>query len=261
MTKELSQNSSENLLFRRYFECVFFFRIFFKSINIPLIYMADEELNKYGLPGLVVNKLKEQKITKLNPVQKKALKKGVLKGKNLLVCSPTSSGKTLIATFAIANMLDKGTGKAVYIVPLRALASEKYKEYKKFFEKTDYEVALSTGDIDSSSEYLAKYDLIILTVEKLDSLIRHHSSWIKDINLTIIDEIHLMNDVSRGPTLEVLITLLKQLLKNMQLIALSATIGNPDELAEWIGAEVVYDKWRPVKLHKGIYFNGAVEFK
>lgn len=219
------------------------------------------ELVKYKLPGLVVKKLKESNITRLNPSQKKALKKGVLNKKNLLVCAPTGSGKTLIATFAITKMLEEHRGKAVYIVPLKALASEKYKDYKKFFEKTEYKVAVSTGEIDSSSEHLAKYDLIILTVEKMDSLIRHHSSWIKDITSVVIDEVHLMNDSSRGPTLEILITILKQLLKNVQLIALSATIGNPEELAEWLDAELVYDEWRPVKLHKGVYFNREVEFK
>jgi len=222
------------------------------------MYMGDEELISFGLPNLVIERLKEQGINKLNPAQKKALEKGVLNGKNLLVCTPTGSGKTLIATFAITKTL--GKGKVVYIVPLRALASEKYKEYKKFFDGS-YKVAVSTGDIDSSSDYLAKYDMIILTVEKFDSLIRHHSSWIKDIALVVIDEVHLMNDASRGPTLEILITILKQLLKNAQLIALSATIGNPEELSEWLNAELVYDEWRPVKLHKGVYFGGEVEFK
>ena len=69
-----------------------------------------------------------------------------------------------------------------------------------------------------------------------------------------------MNDVERGPTLEILITILRQLLKKAQIIGLSATIGNPQELAEWLEAELVVDDWRPVKLHKGVYFNGEVEF-
>jgi len=70
----------------------------------------------------------------------------------------------------------------------------------------------------------------------------------------------LINDVSRGPTLEILITVLKKVLKNVQLIGLSATIGNPDELAEWLGAGLVLDDWRPVPLKKGVYYAGEVEF-
>jgi helicase len=97
-------------------------------------------------------------------------------------------------------------------------------------------------------------------VEKMDSLLRHKTSWISSITTVIIDEVHLLNDPKRGPTLEILLTLLKQLLKNVQLIALSATIGNPEELAKWLDANLVIDSWRPVKLHKGIYLNGEIEF-
>jgi len=119
---------------------------------------------------------------------------------------------------------------------------------------------LSIGNLDSSDPYLADYDLIICTAEKLDSLIRHHTPWLSSVATVIVDEVHLMNDVSRGPTVEILITILRKLLKNMQLIALSATIGNPQELAEWLNANLVIDNWRPVKLHKGIYFREEVEF-
>ena len=76
-----------------------------------------------------------------------------------------------------------------------------------------------------------------------------------------MDEIHLLNDPSRGPTLEILLTVLRELLPKAQLIGLSATIGNPRELAEWLDAELILDKWRPVELHEGIYFNGEIEFK
>ena len=69
-----------------------------------------------------------------------------------------------------------------------------------------------------------------------------------------------MNDYSRGPTLEILITILKKVLKNVQLIGLSATIGNPRELAEWLNAELVEDDWRPVPLRKGTLFGNELEF-
>jgi len=80
------------------------------------------------------------------------------------------------------------------------------------------------------------------------------------VSVIIIDEIHLLNDTNRGPTLEILITILRQLLKKVQIIGLSATIGNSEELAEWLKAELVIDNWRPVKLHKGVYLDGEVEF-
>ena len=205
-------------------------------------------------------KILEKDITKLRPAQEKAIKKGLLNRKNLLVCTPTASGKTLIAELAALKSIIEGNGKAIYIVPLKALASEKYKDFKKRYDGIA-KVALSIGDIDSSDSYLVDYDLIITTSEKLDSLIRHHAPWLSLISTIIIDEIHLLNDPGRGPTLEILITILRQLLKKAQIIALSATIGNPEELSEWLKAELVIDDWRPVKLHKGVYLNGEVEFE
>ncbi len=197
-------------------------------------------------------------IGELRPSQEKAIKKGLLKGKNLLVCTPTASGKTLIAEIAAFKTILEQRKKAVYIVPLKALANEKFKDFGKRYGKMA-RIALSIGNLDSADPYLADYDLVIATAEKMDSLLRHHSPWLHDIGVLIVDEIHLLNDVGRGPTLEVLITLLKQLIK-MQIIGLSATIGNPEELAEWLEAELVVDKWRPVELKKGVYFDGNLEF-
>ena len=213
---------------------------------------------KNNIPKELYNII-EREITKLRPAQAKSIKKGLLQGKNLLVCTPTASGKTLIAELTALKSIIEGKGKAVYIVPLKALASEKYKDFKKRYGKIA-EIALSIGDIDSSDHYLAEYDLIVTTSEKLDSLIRHQAPWLSSIKTVVIDEIHLLNDSERGPTLEILITILKKLLKNAQIIALSATIGNAEELAEWLQAELVVDDWRPVKLHKGIYYDGKVEF-
>lgn len=205
-------------------------------------------------------KVLEKDIKKLRPAQIKAIEQGLLERKNLLVCTPTASGKTLIAELAALKSIIEGNGKAIYIVPLKALASEKFKDFKNKYSHIA-KIALSMGDIDSSDSYLVDYDLIITTSEKLDSLIRHHAPWLSLISTIIIDEIHLLNDPGRGPTLEILITILRQLLKKAQIIGLSATIGNPNELAEWLNAELVEDNWRPVKLHKGTYLNGEIEFE
>ncbi len=198
-------------------------------------------------------------ITELRPAQKKAVKAGLLDGKNLLICTPTASGKTLIAELAAMKAVFEGKGKAIYIVPLKALATEKYREFKRKYGKVA-KIALSIGDLDAHDPYLAEQDIIITTSEKLDSLLRHHAPWVVNVAVVIVDEIHLLNDPGRGPTLEILITLLRKILKNVQIIGLSATIGNPQELAEWLGANLVEDDWRPVKLRKGIYFNGEIEF-
>jgi len=200
-----------------------------------------------------------KEIKELRPSQKKAIEKDLLKNKNLLVCTPTASGKTLIAEIASLKNILEGKGKSIYIVPLKALASEKFKDFKKKYNHL-IRIALSIGDLDSADSYLADYDLIICTAEKLDSLIRHKSHWLGMVKTIIVDEVHLMNDVSRGPTLEILITMLRRILKDPQIIALSATIGNPEELAEWLNSDLVIDKWRPVKLKQGTYLDGEVTF-
>jgi helicase len=213
---------------------------------------------------LIPDKLKEiltqEGITEFRPAQQKALEAGLLDGKNLLVCTPTASGKTLIAELAAGKAILEGKGKAIYIVPLVALANEKYKDFKRKYEHL-FRIALSVGDFDSSDPYLIDYDLIICTAEKLDSLIRHQAPWLRFVSVVVADEIHLLNDVSRGPTLEILLTVLKQILPQVQILGLSATIGNPQQLADWLGAGLVEDDWRPVPLHKGVYLQGKIEFE
>ncbi|MBN2368101.1 DEAD/DEAH box helicase, partial [Candidatus Woesearchaeota archaeon] len=188
-------------------------------------------------------------IKELRPAQRKAVEAGLLERDNLLVCTPTASGKTLIAEIAMLQGIYNNIGKAVYVVPLKALASEKYNEFRNKYKNV--KVGISIGDTDSSDSYLEKYDIIITVSEKLDSLIRHKVPWLRHVSTVIIDEIHLMNDAHRGPTLEIVLTILRSVLKKAQFIALSATIGNPEELAEWLDANLVMDDWRPIDLHKG----------
>lgn len=214
--------------------------------------MNDEEL---------IHKLLEiSKFKELNPVQNEAIKKGVLKKNNLVVAAPTASGKTLIAELAALNIFYKNSGKIVYIVPLVALASEKYKEFKQKYTGLGIKISISVGDLDSSDPWLANCDMIICTTEKLDSLIRHEAEWIKDIGLIVADEIHLLNDTSRGPTLEITLTRLREIVPKAQILALSATIKNVEELAKWMNAKTVFSEWRPVKIYSGSTYNSEIKF-
>lgn len=221
--------------------------------------MKVEELLKYGISEDYIQKLKEEKIYELYPPQAEVVKKELFKERNLVISMPTAGGKTLIATLAIIEKLVKSRKKAVYLVPLVALGNEKYNYFKMFFAGK-YKVALSVGDYDSSDAYLAEHDIIVATSEKMDSLLRHNVPWTKDVELIIVDEIHMLNDVSRGPTLEILITKLKELCPRANILGLSATIQNAKELAEWLNATLILSDFRPIKLYQGISYDSKIIF-
>ena len=195
-------------------------------------------------------------ISELYPPQAECIDNGILTGKNMLVAIPTASGKTLIAEMAMHHSITNG-GKCLYIVPLKALASEKYEE----FSNKGVRVGIATGDFDRRDAILGKNDIIVATSEKVDSLLRNNTPWITDISLVVVDEVHLIDSQGRGPTLEMVITKMRFLNPAMQFIGLSATIGNPDKLASWLEAELVTSSWRPVDLHQGVFFKDCIYFR
>jgi helicase len=170
----------------------------------------DINLIKKDIPEKLFSILSKD-IIELRPAQAKAVEQGLFKNKNMLICTPTASGKTLIAELAGVKGILEGKGKAIYVVPLKALANEKFKEFKKKYSHL-FRIAISIGDFDSVDSYLLDYDFIFTTSEKLDSLLRHNSPWIRYVSTLIIDEIHLLNDPGRGPTLEILITMLRKII-------------------------------------------------
>lgn len=216
------------------------------------------EHHKDNIPPKIFSILAAKGFDSLRPSQEKSVNAGLFSGCNLLVCTPTASGKTLVGELGLINAVYEKGLKGVYIVPLRALASEKYNHFKT--EYPDLRVGIGSGDVDGPDSYLTNCDIIVLTSEKFDSLIRHKVEWIREIGCLVVDEIHLLGDVSRGPTLEIVITIVRSILKNCQIIGLSATIGNSAELAEWLDAKLIEDSWRPVKLEKGVYFDKDITF-
>ncbi|MCS7125933.1 MAG: DEAD/DEAH box helicase [Aigarchaeota archaeon] len=220
--------------------------------------MNIEEL---PVPRYVITNLQKKNIRELYPPQVEAVKAGVLEGKNIILSTPTASGKTLIALLAASIHLTRG-GKVLYLVPLRALASEKVVEIDEILcSNTRFKVAISTGDYDSSDPWLKAFDIIVSTNEKTDSLLRHGAPWIRDITLVVLDELHLISDSERGPALEMVITRLTKIIPRAQYIGLSATISNAHDLGRWLKAEVIQSDWRPVPLKEGILKDLEIEFK
>lgn len=183
-----------------------------------------------------------------------------LEGHSLVVAVPTASGKSIIGYIPALKKVLEEKKRVLYIVPLKALASEK-KDDLESFSHLGYKVAMSTGDLDSGDGNIKDADIIVATSEKTDSMIRHGSRWMDSVGLVIADEVHLIHDPGRGPTLEVTLTKLMKRNPELQIIALSATISNAIDLSVWLDAKLVVDDWRPVELHEGVYFNDVITFE
>lgn len=224
------------------------------------------KISDLPIPEQVIEIISSSGIEDLYPPQEDAIKSGVLEGRNLVLASPTASGKTLIAELCAMKHILERDCKVLYLTPLRALANEKFREFKKYesIRKRNgrrVRVGLSTGDYDSRDAWLGRYDIIVTTNEKADSLLRHRAEWMNDISLSVADEAHLINESERGPTLEVVLARLMQLNPQMQILALSATIKNVGEIAEWLNAEYVTTEWRPIPLKEGVYLQNEIMFK
>src|SRR4030067_3431346 len=138
-----------------------------------------------SIPDSVKEIIIKSGIAELYPPQEEAVKAGVLEGRNLVLASPTASGKTLIAELCgLKHVLEKN-GRVIYLTPLRALANEKFDEFGKYTAITKRDgrrirVGISTGDFDSTDKALERYDVIITTNEKADSLLRHRAKWMDE---------------------------------------------------------------------------------
>ena len=210
------------------------------------------------LPPELAEFVRGKGIDTLYPPQEEAVKAGLLDGKSLVVSSPTASGKTLIALMAAFRTAKAGR-KVVYLAPLRALASEKYQEFSELAQ-FGIRTAISTGDYDSSGETLGRADIVVLTNERFDSIMRQRVGWLRSVGLFIADEVHLAGNDSRGPTLEMILTKIIHMELDVQLLSLSATISNAKIICEWLGSGSVALDWRPVPLRQAVYDYGRIVF-
>ena len=210
-------------------------------------------LEDLGLDDRVVSMLREDwSIEELFPPQAEALPHA-LSGRNVMLTIPTASGKSLVAYLAIVHRLtsDLEGARALYVVPLKALASEKARELRDIASSVGLRVGLAIGDREGETGMLEEADILVCTSEKLDSLLRTRSELIDRVGIVVSDEFHLLHDPGRGPTLEVLLSRIRHSRPEAQIIALSATVGNADEMAEWLDSELVVSEWRPVTLRYG----------
>ncbi|WP_136592482.1 DEAD/DEAH box helicase [Salinigranum halophilum] len=203
-----------------------------------------------------------------NRMQREALPAIMERDENVVAAAPTASGKTALAELAICKTLRDG-GTALFVAPLRALTNEKEAEWERF-EDLGYSVYVVTGERDLNPRRAERADILVMTPEKTDSATRKHESpryqFITDVSCVVIDEVHLLDSDSRGGVLEVTVARLRRLC-DPRVVALSATMRNVADVAEWLDAapETTFefdDDYRPVKLHAGVktYSHGENSF-
>lgn len=210
----------------------------------------ERAVSKLGLPEDFVRFVENDwGIMMLHPPQAEAMP-SILAGRNTMLCIPTASGKSLVAFMGLVNqIMTRNVGsRGIYIVPLKALASEKLEELKQLGESLGLKIGLGIGDAPNEAKQIDDCDILVCTSEKLDSLMRSKSEVLRRVSVVVADEFHLVNDSHRGPTMEINLARIRHLLPEAQIITLSATVGNSQDLADWLESDLIVSQWRPVSL-------------
>ena len=210
----------------------------------------ERAVSRLGLPEDFVQFVENDwGIKTLHPPQAEAMP-SILSGRNTMLCIPTASGKSLVAFMGLVNqIMTKNVGsRGIYIVPLKALASEKLEELKQLGGSLGLKIGLGIGDAPNEAKQIDDCDILVCTSEKLDSLMRSKSEVLRRVSVVVADEFHLVNDSHRGPTMEINLARIRHLLPEAQIITLSATVGNSQDLADWLESDLIVSQWRPVSL-------------
>ncbi|MDD1652022.1 MAG: DEAD/DEAH box helicase, partial [Methanomicrobiales archaeon] len=198
-------------------------------------------------------------VERLMPVQQLAVDADLLAGKHLLVVAATASGKTFIGEMAGLQNLAEGKGRMLFLVPLVALANQKYQRFRDRYGKL-HGASLLTGrnrlnlpENRPAGPRTRDAPIIVGTYEGVDHLIRTGQK-LPGVGTVIIDEVQMLEDPERGHRLDGLIARLRYLAPGAQFLYLSATIGSPHLLAEKLGAGLVTYAERPVPLDRHLLF-------
>jgi len=225
--------------------------------------MKTSELEIYGIPRLLVDCWRENIGEELLPLQENAIKEcGLLENKNLIISAPTSSGKTFCGEIAMAQALIRGQ-KAIYLVPLKALAEERFRDFQRKYEPLGLKTIISSGDRREFDHALEQgdFNLAVIIIEKFNQILIRNLDILSFIDLIIVDELQMISDRSRGAVLELALLKILQSKYECRLIGLSAVLSGAKKLAAWMKAELLVSKYRPVDLYQGVFWDGTFYYK
>lgn len=240
--------------------------------------MKMDQLEYFGIPTYFIKIWQEHYSDYLLPVQEAAIRQycflnseklslyheSVLERKssqNLLVISPSSSGKTLIGEIAAIQEISFQK-KVIFLVPLRILAEEKYQHFVQLYQSIGLNIKFSSRDHRYHDQDIIQgnFHIAIIVYEKFYYLLLQYPECINNVSLIIADEIQLINDPQRGPRLESSFNYLKHNFPGIRIVAFSSFTEYLLSLAEWLGAELLYSSYRPVELRKGIVRKGIYKY-
>ncbi len=199
----------------------------------------------------------------LLPLQERAvIENRVLNGESLLICAPTSSGKTFCGELAATAAIFRRR-KAVFLAPLKSIAEERFSDFSARYARLGIRVLIATSDHQEHELQLERgdFDLAILIYEKFNQLLIKNIDLLAAIDLVVVDEVQLLGDEERGAVLELALTKLLLAERRPQIVALSATLANAEELARWLGCSLLTDKFRPVELRRGVLTDGRFRYR
>lgn len=225
--------------------------------------MRVEHLQSYGLPEIVVKSWQERLGENLLPLQERAvIENRVLGGESVLICAPTSAGKTFCGELAATAAIFRRR-KAIFLVPLKSIAEERYREFTKRYAALGIRVLIATADHQEHDSRLERgeFDLAILIYEKFNQLLIKNIDLLAPIELIVIDEVQMIGDEERGAVLELALTKVLMAQRRPQIVALSATLANAEDLADWLGCRLLNDSFRPVELRHGVLANGRYRYR
>ncbi|MEM2109532.1 MAG: DEAD/DEAH box helicase [Candidatus Odinarchaeota archaeon] len=209
--------------------------------------MSLRALEVAGVDARLIRRLIEIGVEGLTDIQELAVKKGLFRRKNIFICAPASSGKTLLSYITVLAMaLREPKSKAVILLPLRSQADEVNMYLNRVYAVLGLNIIRLS---DKSQARLADSNIIIGTFKEMDEALLVNYSWLSDLSLIVVDEFQLLGQHEKGGLLENLILILIERFKETQFIYLSDIIGNAFEISEWLGAELAqtYSHLIPVR--------------
>lgn len=222
-----------------------------------------KQLAKYSIPEPILGEWEKRFSGTLLPLQYRAIEEyNLLDGQSLLISAPTSSGKTFCGEMALIRAVQQRR-KGIFLVPLKAVAEEKYRRFTEAYGASGLRVTIATRDYPENDQIIetGRFDIAVMVYEKFNALLLANFDLMGQVGTLVVDELQMLEDPQRGVGLELALTKLLYSHYRPQLVALSAVVGEATDLAAWLGCRLLLEKSRPVELRRGVAAGGKFYFR